>query len=158
MEQEYKFDTIEQAIADLKAGKMVLVTDDADRENEGDLIMSAEHVTTEAINFMATYAKGLICMPCDGKILDRLQLDPMVANNTDNHETAFTVSIDHKDTTTGISAVERAYTMKKCAEDDARPPTSAGPATYSPCAARKAACCAVPVIRKPLRTCAGWQA
>ena len=107
MEQEYKFDTIEQAIADLKAGKMVLVTDDADRENEGDLIMSAEHVTTEAINFMATYAKGLICMPCDGKILDRLQLDPMVANNTDNHETAFTVSIDHKDTTTGISAVER---------------------------------------------------
>ena len=72
MEQEYKFDTIEQAIADLKAGKMVLVTDDADRENEGDLIMSAEHVTTEAINFMATYAKGLICMPCDGKILDRL--------------------------------------------------------------------------------------
>ena len=120
MEQEYKFDTIEQAIADLKAGKMVLVTDDADRENEGDLIMSAEHVTTEAINFMATYAKGLICMPCDGKILDRLQLDPMVANNTDNHETAFTVSIDHKDTTTGISAVERAYTMKKCAEDDAK--------------------------------------
>ena len=112
MEKEFQFNTIEEAIADIKAGKMVLVTDDPDRENEGDLIMAADFVTPDAINFMATHAKGLICAPCDGEILDRLQLEPMVANNTDNHETAFTVSIDHIDTTTGISAVERAYTIK----------------------------------------------
>lgn len=120
-EKDLHFNTIEQAIEDIKNGKMILVTDDDDRENEGDLIMAAEKVTTEAINFMATFAKGLICMPCDGAILDRLELEPMVANNTDNHETAFTVSIDHKDTDTGISAVERAYTMKKCTEDGAMP-------------------------------------
>ena len=78
MEKEYQFGTIEQAIADIKAGKMVLVTDDPDRENEGDLIMAADFVTPEAINFMATHAKGLICAPCDGKILDRLQLDFLV--------------------------------------------------------------------------------
>ena len=119
MEKEYQFGTIEQAIADIKAGKMVLVTDDPDRENEGDLIMAADFVTPEAINFMATHAKGLICAPCDGKILDRLQLEPMVANNTDNHETAFTVSIDHVDTTTGISAAERAYTIKKLTDPKA---------------------------------------
>lgn len=100
---------------------MVLVTDDPDRENEGDLIMAADFVTPEAINFMATHAKGLICAPCDGKILDRLQLEPMVANNTDNHETAFTVSIDHVDTTTGISAAERAYTIKKLTDPKALP-------------------------------------
>lgn len=121
MEKEYQFGTIEQAIADIKAGKMVLVTDDPDRENEGDLIMAADFVTPEAINFMATHAKGLICAPCDGKILDRLQLEPMVANNTDNHETAFTVSIDHVDTTTGISAAERAYTIKKLTDPKALP-------------------------------------
>ena len=119
MENEFKFSTVEQAIADIKAGKMVLVTDDEDRENEGDLIMAAEKVTAEAINFMATHARGLICMPCDPTIADRLQFGAMVANNTDNHETAFTVSIDHKDTTTGISAFERALTIKKCTADDA---------------------------------------
>jgi 3,4-dihydroxy 2-butanone 4-phosphate synthase/GTP cyclohydrolase II len=121
MDNEFKFNTIDEAIADIKAGKMVLVTDDPDRENEGDLIMAADFVTPDAINFMATYAKGLICAPCDGSILDRLQLEPMVANNTDNHETAFTVSVDHVDTTTGISAVERAYTIKKLADKDAKP-------------------------------------
>ncbi|MCH3950198.1 MAG: bifunctional 3,4-dihydroxy-2-butanone-4-phosphate synthase/GTP cyclohydrolase II [Acidaminococcus sp.] len=121
MDNEFKFNTIDEAIADIKAGKMVLVTDDPDRENEGDLIMAADFVTPDAINFMATHAKGLICAPCDGSILDRLQLEPMVANNTDNHETAFTVSIDHVDTTTGISAVERAYTIKKLTDKDAKP-------------------------------------
>lgn len=121
MDKKFQFAPIEQAIADIRAGKMVLVTDDPDRENEGDLIMSAEYVTPDDINFMATHAKGLICMPCDGAILDRLQMEPMVANNTDNHETAFTVSIDHKDTTTGISAVERAYTIKKCTDESAKP-------------------------------------
>lgn len=121
MEKNFKFSTVEQAIADIKEGKMVLVTDDEDRENEGDLIMAAEKVTAEAINFMATNARGLICMPCTSEIADRLQCGPMVANNTDNHETAFTVSIDHKDTTTGISAFERALTIKKCAEAAAIP-------------------------------------
>ena len=119
MENEFKFSTVEEAITDMRAGKMVLVTDDEDRENEGDLIMAAEKVTAEAINFMATHARGLICMPCAPEIADRLQFGPMVANNTDNHETAFTVSIDHKDTTTGISAFERALTIKKCADDAA---------------------------------------
>lgn len=121
MEQEFKFNTIEEAIAAIKAGKMVLVTDDEDRENEGDLIMAAEFCTPEDINFMAKEARGLICMPAAPEIMDKLQFGAMVANNTDNHETAFSVSIDHKDTTTGISAYERAYTMKKAAEDGAQP-------------------------------------
>ena len=117
--EEFKFNTVEEAIAAIKAGKMVLVTDDEDRENEGDLIMAAELCTPEAVNFMAKYARGLICMPAAPEIMDKLQFGAMVAKNTDNHETAFSVSIDHVDTTTGISAHERAYTMKKCADDNA---------------------------------------
>lgn len=118
---EFKYNTVEEAIAAIKAGKMVLVTDNEDRENEGDLIIAAEFCTGEAVNFMAKEARGLICMPAAGEILDRLGIGPMVAKNTDNHETAFTVSIDHVDTTTGISAFERAYTMRKCAEETAKP-------------------------------------
>lgn len=118
--ENFKYNTVEEAIAAIKAGKMVLVTDDEDRENEGDLIMSAELCTPEAINFMAKEARGLICMPASAEIMDKLQFGAMVAKNTDNHETAFSVSIDHADTTTGISAYERAYTMKKCAEDGAQ--------------------------------------
>ena len=114
--EEFKFNTVEEAIAAIKAGKMVLVTDDEDRENEGDLIMAAEFCTGEAINFMAKEARGLICMPADGEIMDKLQFGAMVSHNTDNHETAFSVSVDHVDTTTGISAYERAYTMKKVTE------------------------------------------
>lgn len=109
----FKFNTIEEAIEDIKAGKMVVVIDDEDRENEGDLLMAAEKVTPEAINFMATYGKGLICMPTTGKRLRELDILPMVANNTDSHETAFTVSIDSADSTTGISAFERAATILK---------------------------------------------
>ena len=112
---------IEQAFEDLKAGKLILVTDDPDRENEGDLICAAEFATTENVNIMASYAKGLICMPMSGELCDRLGLDAMVENNTDNHETAFTVSIDHVDTTTGISAVERSLTAMKCVDDSSRP-------------------------------------
>ena len=112
---------IEQAFEDLKAGKLILVTDDPDRENEGDLICAAEFATTENVNIMASYAKGLICMPMSGELCDRLGLDAMVEDNTDNHETAFTVSIDHVDTTTGISAVERSLTAMKCVDDSARP-------------------------------------
>ncbi len=106
------FSTIQEAIEDVKNGKIIVVVDDEDRENEGDLLMAADHVTPEAINFMATYGRGLICMPVSGERLDTLGIGAMVANNTDNHETAFTVSVDAFDTTTGISAFERAHTVK----------------------------------------------
>nr|WP_087943742.1 bifunctional 3,4-dihydroxy-2-butanone-4-phosphate synthase/GTP cyclohydrolase II [Desulfofarcimen acetoxidans] len=107
-----KFSTIEEAIEDIAQGKILVVVDDEDRENEGDLIMAADKVTPEAVNFMATYGRGLICMPILGERLDELDLPAMVNNNTDPNGTAFTVSIDHKDTTTGISAFERAATIK----------------------------------------------
>ncbi|CEQ17003.1 bifunctional 3,4-dihydroxy-2-butanone-4-phosphate synthase/GTP cyclohydrolase II [Paraclostridium sordellii] len=113
----FKFNTIEEALEDIKEGKIVIVVDDEDRENEGDLLMAAECVTPEAINFMATYGRGLICMPIDEEKAKVLNLHPMVENNTDNHETAFTVSIDHIDTTTGISAYERAFTIQKVLKD-----------------------------------------
>ncbi|RGX07169.1 bifunctional 3,4-dihydroxy-2-butanone-4-phosphate synthase/GTP cyclohydrolase II [Paraclostridium sordellii] len=113
----FKFNTIEEALEDIKEGKIVIVVDDEDRENEGDLLMAAECVTPEAINFMATYGRGLICMPIDEEKAKALNLHPMVENNTDNHETAFTVSIDHIDTTTGISAYERAFTIQKVLKD-----------------------------------------
>ena len=121
MTMEFKFNTVEEAIDAIRRGEMVLVTDDEDRENEGDLIMAAEKVTPEAVNFMAREARGLICMPASGEIMDKLQFGAMVSKNTDNHETAFSVSVDHVDTTTGISAYERAYTMKKCAEEGSQP-------------------------------------
>lgn len=117
----FKFNTIEEAVEDLKNGKMIMVIDDEDRENEGDLIMAAEKVTTETMNFIATYAKGLICLPADESYMKKLDLPQMVSNNTDNHCTAFTVSIDHIDTTTGVSAEERAYTVRKFVEDSAKP-------------------------------------
>lgn len=111
-----KYDTIEKALEDLRAGKMIMVTDDPDRENEGDLICAAQFADTEKINFMASLAKGLICTPMSSEIASRLNFQAMVAENTDNHETAFTVSVDHRDTTTGISAAERALTIRKCAD------------------------------------------
>ena len=112
----FQFNTVEEALEDLKKGKLILVTDDEDRENEGDLICAAEFATTENVNFMATHAKGLICMPMREEIIQKHCMIPqMVSNNTDNHETAFTVSIDHVDTTTGISAAERAiYSNEVC--------------------------------------------
>ena len=115
------FSTIEEALEDLKQGKLIICVDDPDRENEGDLICSAEAATTENVNFMAVYGRGLICMPMSEKICQRLQLPQMVSNNTDNHCTAFTVSIDHVDTTTGISAEERGYTARKCVDETANP-------------------------------------
>ena len=115
-----EFATIEQAIEDIKRGKMIVVIDDEDRENEGDLICAAETVTPADINFMATYAKGLICTPIDGKRLDELNIPQMVVNNTDNHETAFTVSIDAYDTETGISAYERCRTIKLLLDKNAK--------------------------------------
>ncbi len=115
------FSKIEDAIEDIRQGKMIVVVDDEDRENEGDVIIAADKVTPEAINFMATYARGLICMPVDGARLDALDVGPMVANNTDNHETAFTVSVDAYDTETGISAYERAQTVKAILDPATKP-------------------------------------
>ncbi len=115
------FENVKKAIKALQEGKIILVTDDEDRENEGDLICSAESATTENVNFIATYAKGLICTPMSREIAQKLMFDPMVANNTDNHETAFTVSVDYKDTTTGISAEERGLTARMCVAEDGSP-------------------------------------
>jgi len=110
-----KFNSIEEGLKDIKEGKMVIVVDDEGRENEGDLVIPAEMATGENINFMIKYARGLVCAPIEEEIAVKLGLNPMVENNTDNHETAFTVAIDHKDTTTGISAFERAHTINKLA-------------------------------------------
>ena len=120
-QQNYQYNTIEEAIEDLRAGKIILCTDDPTRENEGDMICAAEFATQENMNIMATYAKGLICTPMSAEVANRLGLPPMVAENTDNHETAFTVSVDHIDTTTGISAKERSYTIMKCADPNSKP-------------------------------------
>ena len=115
------FATVEEAIEEIRNGRMIVVVDDEDRENEGDIIVAAEKCTPEHVNFMATYAKGLICTPVEGYILDRLKIGQMVTNNTDNHETAFTVSVDAVSTTTGISAYERCETVKKMIDPEARP-------------------------------------
>ena len=114
------FNTIPEALQDLKQGKIILVTDDPDRENEGDFICAAEFATTENINFMATHGKGLICMPMSEAFVQKLQFPQMVQHNTDNHETAFTVSIDHVSTSTGISAAERSITAMACVDDHAK--------------------------------------
>lgn len=116
----YQFNTVEEAIEDIRAGKMIIVVDDEDRENEGDLLMAAEKATPEAINFMATYGKGLICMPLKGERLRALNITPMVGDNTDSHQTAFTLSIDAAETTTGISAYERSVTVKKVLDPQAK--------------------------------------
>lgn len=116
-----KFSSIPEAIEDIRQGKMIIAVDDEDRENEGDLIMAAEKVTPEAINFMVTKARGLVCLPITGERLDELELPAMVSNNTDNHETAFTVSVDAKDTTTGISAHERAMTVQAMLDPNTKP-------------------------------------
>ncbi len=134
---ENKFNTIEEAIEDLRNGKMIIVVDDPDRENEGDLICAAEFATTENVNFMASYAKGLICMPMSKELTHKLKLNQMVTENTDNHCTAFTVSIDHVDTTTGISAVERSITAMKLVEDDAKAEDFRRPGHMFPLEARE---------------------
>ena len=116
---EFQFNTIDEILEDLRDGKIVVMIDDEDRENEGDVICAAEHATLENVNFMASYAKGLICMPMDESYTKKLGLRQMCEVNTDNHCTAFTVSIDHKDTTTGISAYERSITAMKTVDPDA---------------------------------------
>ena len=134
---EYQYDTIEKALEDLRAGKIILVTDDPDRENEGDMICAAEFATQKNINFMASQAKGLICTPMSIEIAQKLGFPPMVSENTDNHETAFTVSIDHVGTTTGISAKERSFTMMKCTDPASKPEDFRRPGHVFPLIARR---------------------
>ena len=132
-----EFHTIEEALEDLRNGKIILVTDDEDRENEGDFICAAEYATTENINIMAMHGKGLICMPMSRAYCEKLKLPQMVCDNTDNHGTAFTVSIDHVSTTTGISAAERSITARKCVEEDAKPEDFRRPGHMFPLLAKK---------------------
>ena len=129
--------TVEEVIEDLRAGKLILCIDDPNRENEGDLICAAQFATTENVNFMAKYAKGLICTPMSEVVAARLGLEQMVKVNTDNHGTAFTVSIDHVSTTTGISAEERGVTCRKCADPSARSEDFRRPGHVFPLVARR---------------------
>ncbi|MBR4164855.1 MAG: bifunctional 3,4-dihydroxy-2-butanone-4-phosphate synthase/GTP cyclohydrolase II [Lachnospiraceae bacterium] len=131
------FSSIADALRDLAAGKIILVIDDPDRENEGDFVCAAQFATTENINFMAIHGRGLICMPMSKEFVKKLQIPQMVMENTDNHETAFTVSIDHVSTTTGISAAERSVTAMKCVEDGAKPEDFRRPGHMFPLLAKK---------------------
>lgn len=133
----FKFNTIEEAVEALRNGEIIMVSDDENRENEGDMICAAQFATTENVNFMATHAKGLICMPMGKSIIEKLQIPQMVKHNTDNHETAFTVSIDHVDTTTGISAEERSITAMKTVDEDAVPTDFRRPGHMFPLLAKK---------------------
>lgn len=133
----FSYNTIDEALEDLRKGRIILVTDDDDRENEGDFICAAQFATTENINFMATHGKGLICMPMSKEYVQKLQIPQMVTQNTDNHETAFTISIDHVNTTTGISAAERSVTAMKCVEDGVKPEDFRRPGHMFPLLARQ---------------------
>jgi len=133
----YKFNTIKEALEDIKNGKIIVVVDDEDRENEGDLIIAAEKATAENINFMAKYGRGLICMPAVKERLDKLDINQMVQNNTDAKQTAFTVSIDAVNTTTGISAAERATTILKVLDAEATSKDFSRPGHVFPLAAKE---------------------
>ena len=133
----FEFNTVEEALEDLKKGRIILVTDDENRENEGDFICAAEFATTENVNFMAVHGKGLICMPMSAELCRKLSFPQMVSDNTDNHETAFTVSVDHVSTTTGISAEERGITARACVNPDSRPEDFRRPGHMFPLLAKK---------------------
>ncbi len=135
--EKYTLSTIEEALDELQQGHIIVVIDDPERENEGDLICAARFATPDNINFMATYGKGLICMPMSEVYTKRLDLNQMVTYNTDNHHTAFTVSIDHISTTTGISAVERSVTAMKCISPEASPSDFRRPGHMFPLKSRK---------------------
>lgn len=135
--EEFMFNMVEEALEELRQGKIIIVTDDENRENEGDFICAAEHATTENVNFMATYGKGLICMPMSGELCEKLGFPQMVAANQDNHETAFTVSVDYAGTTTGISAKERGMTARRCVEAGAKPEDFRRPGHMFPLAAKR---------------------
>ncbi|MBG9542701.1 3,4-dihydroxy-2-butanone 4-phosphate synthase [Cytobacillus firmus] len=131
------FSEIHEALEDLKAGKVIIVCDDEDRENEGDFLAIAEYAKPDTINFMAKEGRGLICTPITEELAEKLELNPMVEVNTDSHGTAFTVSIDHVKTTTGISAFERAFTIKEMLESDAKPSDFSRPGHVFPLVAKK---------------------
>lgn len=131
------FCTVEEALEELRAGRIIISIDDPDRENEGDMICAAQFATTENVNFMAMHAKGLICTPMSQELADRLQLEQMVKVNTDNHQTAFTISIDHVKATTGISAEERGYTCRMCVDPSTRPEDLRRPGHVFPLVARR---------------------
>lgn len=133
----FKYNTVDEALEALRNGEIILVTDDEDRENEGDMICAAEFATTENVNFMAAHAKGLICMPMSRELCNKLYLGQMVNYNTDNHNTAFTISIDHINTTTGISAEERGITARKAVADDTKPEDFRRPGHMFPLMAKK---------------------
>lgn len=133
----HPFSTIEHALEELKKGHLIMVIDDPDRENEGDLVCAARFATTENVNFMAKEGKGLICTPMSAELADRLGLEQMVKVNTDNHCTAFTVSIDHIQTTTGISAEERGYTCRMCVDPETKPEDLRRPGHVFPLVAKK---------------------
>ena len=134
---EELFCTVEEALEELRSGHIIISIDDPDRENEGDMICAAQFATTENVNFMAMHAKGLICTPMSQELADRLQLEQMVKVNTDNHQTAFTISIDHVNTTTGISAEERGYTCRMCVDPATRPEDLRRPGHVFPLVARR---------------------
>lgn len=134
---ERPYCTVEEALEELRSGRIIISIDDPDRENEGDMICAAQFATTENVNFMAVHAKGLICTPMSQEVADRLGLEQMVKVNTDNHSTAFTVSIDHGDTTTGISAEERGYTCRRCADPATKPEDLRRPGHVFPLTARR---------------------
>ena len=133
----FQYNTIPEALEALRQGKLILCTDDPERENEGDLICAAEFATTENVNFMAVHGKGLICTPMSQEIAHRLNLPQMVSENTDNHSTAFTVSIDHVNTTTGISAEERGFTCRSCVDENTRPGDLRRPGHVFPLVSRR---------------------
>ena len=134
---EFQYNTIEEALVALQQGKIIVCTDDPDRENEGDFICAAQFATTENINFMAKYGRGLICTPMSAEVAGRLHLPQMVSENTDNHCTAFTVSVDHVNTTTGISAEERGYTCRSLCDVATKPQDLRRPGHVFPLVARK---------------------
>ena len=147
MEEKFEFDSIEEVLDALKRGECVVILDNENRENEGDVIVAAEHATTENVNFMAKYARGLICMPMEEDYSDRYNLPQMCIVNTDNHTTAFSVSVDHISTTTGISAEERGITARAFASDDAVPSDFRRPGHMFPLQAKKGG-----VIERPGHT------
>ena len=155
----FQFDTIDDVVRDIAAGKMVIVTDDADRENEGDLIMAAEKATPAAINFMTINGRGLICVPISAERADQLGLQRMVVQNREMYRTDFTVSVDAaKGVTTGISAHDRAATIRTIARPKSGPDDLVQPGHLFHCARNREACCVAPVILKQQSTLPGWLA
>lgn len=151
--------SVEEAVADIRQGKMVILVDDEDRENEGDLTMAAEHVTPEAINFMARFGRGLICLPMAPELTDRLQLPLMTQRNGSRFGTNFTISIEAREgISTGISAADRAATIKAAVADNSRPEDIVSPGHVFPLRPKPGACCRAPARPRAAWTWPAWRA